>query len=377
MGEAFGLYTHIRNNRWRSAFLIASLFVLVAMVTFAITLIVDAQMYRGPLSDIMAYAFRQSLGYMPIVFVLTAAWVAIGFGINTALISWATGSDAVTRESNPRLYHLVEVLCISRGMAVPKLAILDTPALNAFASGVNESQYTITVTSGLMEALDDGELSAVLAHELTHIRNGDVKLMIVAVLIAGVVSFFGEMIARGGRFYDTPVSGSSSSSDDKGSGRAIAFIIGIGILILSWFFAILIRFSLSRAREYLADAGAVELTKDPDAMISALLKISGRADIEGVPSGIMDMCIENDPDGFGDMFATHPSIAKRVQALQSYAAGLLPEERPKPKFGPPRVENREPLPELVERRGPWARHPASAKPPSFLDPPHFPDHPKA
>lgn len=371
MGEAFGLYTHIRNNRWRSMILIASLFALVALVTFAITLIVDAQMYRGPLSSIMSYAFRQSLGYLPISFALTAVWVFIGFGMNTALIAWSTGAEDVTREANPRLYHLMEVLCISRGMAVPKLQILDTPALNAFASGVNEKQYTVTVTTGLMEALDDRELSAVLAHELTHIRNGDVKLMIVAVLIAGVVSFFGEMIVRGSRFYG---GSSSSSSDEKGSGRGFAIIIGIAILILSWFLAVLIRFSLSRAREYLADAGAVELTKDPDAMISALLKISGRADIDGVPSGIMDMCIENDPDGFADIFSTHPSISKRVQALQAYAGGLMPSEAPKPAFarqkvGPPRVENRESLPELVERRGPWARHPGEAAPPSFLHPP--------
>jgi heat shock protein HtpX len=372
MGEAFGLYTHIRNNRWRSMLLLASLFVLVALVTFAVTLIVDAQVHPGPLSSIMAYAFRQSLGYLPVSFALTAVWIAIGFGMNTALISWSTGSAEVTREANPRLYHLIEVLCISRGMAVPKLQILETPALNAFASGVNEKQYTVTVTTGLLEALDDRELSAVLAHELTHIRNGDVKLMIVAVLIAGVVSFFGEMIVRGSRFYGG--GSSSGSGDGKGSGRGVAILIGIAILVVSWFLAVLIRFSLSRAREYLADAGAVELTKDPDAMISALLKISGRADIDGVPSGIMDMCIENDPDGFADIFSTHPSIAKRVQALQAYAGGLVPSDpltpaAPRRKVGPPSVGNRESLPELVERRGPWARPAGGAESSAFLNPP--------
>ena len=356
MGEAFGLYTHIRNNHWRSMVLIASLFVLIALVTYAIVLIVDAQLYRGPLSSIMSYAFQQTLGYLPLSFAVTAVWVFVGFKMNTAIVAWATGAGEATRESNPRLYRLTELLCISRGMSVPKLQILDTPALNAFASGVNESQYTVTVTTGLMEALDDRELSAVIAHELTHIRNGDVRLMIVAVLIAGVISFFGEMVVRGSRFYGGR--SSSSSSDDKGSGRVFAIIIGVAILIFAWFLAVLIRFSLSRSREYLADAGAVELTKDPDAMISALLKISGRADIDGVPSGIMDMCIENDPDGFADIFATHPSINKRVQALQSYAGGVIRDE---PKLGPPSIPNRESLPELVERRGPWARrHPAAA-----------------
>jgi heat shock protein HtpX len=342
MGQAFGLYTHIRNNHWRSVFLVVSLFLLVGAVTFALTLIFDAARFNAPFYRILSYAWRQFWSYLPIAFALAGAWVAIGFAFNTAVISWATGSQPVTRESHPRLYHLLETLCISRGMTMPKLAIIETPALNAFASGVTEAQYQISVTTGLMEALDEAELEAVLAHELTHIRNQDVRLMIIAVLIAGVISFFGEMLVRG-RFRF----GGSGDSDRKGGGAAL--LIGMAILLLAWFFAVLIRFSLSRSREYLADAGAVELTKNPDAMISALLKISGRADIEGVPSGIMDMCIENDPDDFADIFSTHPSITKRIQALQAYAGGQIP-------LGPPnRIEARESLPQIVEKRGPWSR----------------------
>lgn len=341
MGQAFGLYTHIRNNRWRSMFLIVSLFLLVAAVTFALTLMFDAARFNAPFNRILSYAWRQFWGYLPIAFIIAAVWVGIGFAFNTAMISWATGSQPVTRESHPRLYHLVETLCISRGMAVPKLAIIETPALNAFASGVTEAQYQISVTTGLMEALDEAELEAVLAHELTHIRNHDVRLMIIAVLIAGVISFFGEILVRG-RFR-------FGSADGDNKSRGGALLIGALILLLAWFFAVLIRFSLSRSREYLADAGAVELTKNPDAMISALLKISGRADIEGVPSGIMDMCIENDPDDFADIFSTHPSITKRIQALQAHAGGHVP-------LGPPaRIEAREPLQQIVEKRGPWAR----------------------
>lgn len=348
MGEAFGLYTHIRNNRWRSWMLIAGLFVLVILVTFAFTLIIGTQMQAGALSDHLAHAARQTLIYAPVSFALTGVWVMIGFGFNTAMIAWATGSQGVTREDNPRLYRLMENLCISRGMAVPRLAIIEADALNAFASGVNEKQYSVTVTRGLLDALDDAELEGVLAHELTHIRNGDVRLMIVAVLIAGVVSFFGEMMVRGQRFSNVQVTHRGSSEGRGKGGGGAAVLIGIAILILAWFLSVVIRFALSRSREYLADAGAVELTKNPDAMISALLKISGRADIEGVPSGVMDMCIENDPDDFGDIFATHPSITKRVQALQSYAGGVMPPS-------PPRISQREPLPNLVERRGPWAR----------------------
>lgn len=348
IGEAFGLYTHIRNNRWRSGFLIAGLFVLVVLVTFAITLIIDGQLRPASLQDHLAYAAGRTLIYAPVAMLLTGLWVLIGFQMNTAMIAWATGAEGLTREENPRLWRITETLCISRGMAVPRLAIIETDALNAFASGVNESQYTVTVTRGLLEALDDAELEAVVAHELTHIRNGDVRLMIVAVLIAGVVSFFGEMVVRGNRFSNVQVTHRGTDSDGRGKGGGAAVLIGIAILVLAWFLSVVIRFALSRSREYLADAGAVELTKNPDAMISALLKISGRADIPGVPSGVMDMCIENDPDDFGDIFATHPSIVKRVQALQAYAGGQMPPE-------PPRIREREPLPQLVERRGPWGR----------------------
>ncbi|WP_150286402.1 M48 family metallopeptidase [Rhabdaerophilum calidifontis] len=348
IGEAFGLYTHIRANRRRSAFLIAGLFVLVAMVTFGATLLMDAQLYRAPFPVLVRLAFQQMWLHLPIAFAATGLWVLVGFKLNTALVAWATGSVPVTRESNPRLYRLTENLCISRGMTVPRLQILETPALNAFASGVNENQYTVTVTSGLLEALDDAELEGVIAHELTHIRNGDVRLMIVAVLIAGVVSFFGEMLVRSRLRF-----GGGSGDDDRGSGRGLAVVVGIAILLLAWLFAVLIRFALSRSREYLADAGAVELTKNPDALISALLKISGRADIDGVPSGIMDMCIENDPDDFADIFSTHPSIAKRLNALQAYAGGRVPQAEP------PRVEDRQSVAQIVERRGPWARGPGT------------------
>lgn len=346
-GQAFGLYSHIRNNNTRSVVLIGGLFVLVVMVTFAITLIIDGSSRPGSLQDHLAYAGERTLIYAPIALILTGIWVMIGFGANTAMIAWASGAEGLTREDNPRLWRLTENLCISRGMPVPRLAIIDTDALNAFASGVNEQQYTVTVTRGLMEALDDDELEAVIAHELTHIRNGDVRLMIIAVLIAGVVSFFGEMVVRGQRFSNVQVT-HRGGDDSRGKGGGAAVLIGVAILVLAWFLSVVIRFALSRSREYLADAGAVELTKNPDAMISALLKISGRADIPGVPSGVMDMCIENDPNDFADIFSTHPSITKRVQALQAYAGGVLPPE-------PPRIRERESLPQMVEKRGPWAR----------------------
>ena len=112
------------------------------------------------------------------------------------MIDAVTGGRDVTRQEEPRLYNLLENLCISRGITMPKLKVMESDALNAFASGMNEKQYAITVTTGLLNALDDAEIEAVLGHELTHIRNGDVRLLVIAVVIAGVLSFFAELVFR-------------------------------------------------------------------------------------------------------------------------------------------------------------------------------------
>lgn len=346
VGQAFGLYTHQRSNRIRSRFLIAGLFLLVYVTAWGMMLV---GIGYGGSDDPFGDASRLFVGALPFLTAGAAAWVFIGFRINVGLIGSLTGAQPVTREANPKLYRMLENLCISRGMTVPKLAVVQTPALNAFASGVNDRQFTITLTSGLIETLTDDEIEAVIAHELTHIRNGDVRLMIVAVVIAGVISLVGEILFRSaGRVR-------ISSGGNRKGGGGIAILVGVVVIAIAWFLAVIVRLSLSRSREYLADAGAVELTKNPDAMISALLKISGRADIEGVPSGVMDMCFENDPDDVGDLFSTHPSITKRVQALVETAGGRMPDMPPHP----PSLPQRPDLPTMIEARGPWGPRPTS------------------
>jgi heat shock protein HtpX len=206
---------------------------------------------------------------------------------------------------------------------------METDALNAFASGLNQRQYAISVTRGLLDRLDDAEVEAVLGHELTHIRNGDVRMMVIAVVIAGVVSFFAEMFFRmmfhSGLRWRGRSGDSGGGGDRKGSGGVfLAIIIAVVLIAVAWALSIVIRFALSRSREYLADAGAVELTKNPDAMIVALRKIEGRGELEGSTSAVMEMCLDNPRSGFVDLFATHPSIEKRIAALISFAGGHDP-----------------------------------------------------
>jgi heat shock protein HtpX len=176
----------------------------------------------------------------------------------------------------------------------------------------------------------------VLGHELTHIRNGDVQLMVVAVIIAGVVGFFGELFFRmftnlswsggWGSSSSSSKSSSSSDSDSKGSGggAVIVVIIAIALIVLAWLLSQVVKLALSRSREFLADAGSVELTKDPDAMISALRKIENRGELPGATSAVMELCVDNPREGFADLFATHPSVDSRVRALVEFAGGHDP-----------------------------------------------------
>lgn len=322
---AYGLYTHIRGNRLRSTALIVGLFFLVYLLTFAGAILFEAfTNMNAPLDYIMYRAWRDLLPAVPFATVGTVIWLLIGYKFHQSIIDSQTGAVGVTRQEEPKLYNLLENLCISRGIPMPKLKITEDTALNAYATGLNQKQYTIAVTRGLLEKLNDDEIEAVLAHELTHIRNGDVKLLVTAVVLAGIISFIGELTFR--FVFNSGSSGrstyrSGSSSDKKGGGAVAAILIALAIIAVAWIFSIVIRFALSRSREYLADAGAVELTKNPDAMIMALRKIENRGELQKATSAIMEMCFDNPYSGFADLFSTHPSIDKRVEALVRTAGG--------------------------------------------------------
>src|SRR2546422_4221380 len=322
---AYGLYTHIRANRIRSVILLGGLFFLVYLLTYAGALTAEALTGDASLDWLLLAAWRDLLMALPFVTLGTALWILIAYKFHQAMIDAVTGGRDVTRKEAPRLYNLLENLCISRGIPMPRLKLVETGALNAFASGLDRKQYAISVTQGLLENLDDAEVEAVLGHELTHIRNGDVRMMVIAVIIAGAVSFFAELFFR--MFFQSGISWRSrgSDSDRKGSGGAFfAIVIAVVLIAVAWLLSIMIRFALSRRREFLADAGSVELTKNPDAMITALRKIEGRGELEGATSAVMEMCIDNPRTGFSNVFDTHPPIDARVAALVKFAGGRDP-----------------------------------------------------
>jgi heat shock protein HtpX len=342
MPQAYGLYTHIRANRTRSMLLLGGLFLLVYVMVFAGALAGRALTTDASLQWYMRGAWHDLGRAWPYATIGTLLWVFIAYKFHQSMIDAVTGARDVSRKEEPRLYNLLENLCISRGIPMPKLKIMDAPELNAFATGLTQPQYAITVTSGLLERLDDAETEAVLGHELTHIRNGDVRLMVIAVVIAGAIGFFAELIFRtmfnaGGSI--RPGSWSRRSRDDgdnrSSGGAVLAIVIALALIAFAWFLSALIRFALSRSREYLADAGSVELTKNPDAMISALRKIEGRGELPTAPSAVMEMCVDNPRHGFADLFDTHPSVEARIAVLVRVAGGRDPGPLALPDFDDP------------------------------------------
>jgi len=318
---AYGLYTHIQSNRRRSIALLVGLFFLVYVLVYAGALVAEALSVNADLNTLLQLAWADLITAAPLATLGTAAWIAIAYYFHQNMIDALTGGREVTRTEMPRLYNLLENLCISRGITMPKLKVMESDALNAFSTGMNEKQYAITVTTALLDRLDDAEVESVLGHELTHIRNGDVRMMVIAVIIAGVVSFFAELIFRLW-FYNGFSFGRSRSSNDRGGGGAgLAILVAIVLLVIAYALSFIIRLALSRAREYLADAGSVELTQNPDAMISALRKIEGRGELPGATSAVMELCVDNPREGFGELFDTHPTVEDRVAALIKYAGG--------------------------------------------------------
>lgn len=324
MLPAYGLYTHIRANRIRSVLLLAGFVALLHALLFSILLLVNA-FGGGTFEDIVARAVDQFAGSWPVAMLAAAGWFLISWIFHQRLISYATGARGVSRWEAPKLYNVLENLCISRGIPMPALQIIETPALNAYAAGLKEGEYTIAVTRGLMETLSDDELEAVLGHELTHIRNRDTQLMVIAIVFAGIFAFVADVVVRSWRFpYGVWPRGGGQSRRGRGGGgggAALAILIAIAIVLISWGLSTLIRFALSRSREYLADAGSVELTKNPDAMIRALRKIERNARFD-VPTRMEAFFIENPlSGGTASLLSTHPSIEDRVSALQQYAGG--------------------------------------------------------
>jgi heat shock protein HtpX len=322
--QAVGLQTYIWNNNIRSALLLIGFPILLLGMVFCLTLgmIAAGMLPSGyEFGGAAPFALHLMIQAAPAAIVVALIWFAIAYVFNQAIIDFATGSRPVTREEEPTAWNTLENLCISRGLKMPTLRLIETEGMNAFASGLHEGRFSVTVTRGLLQNLDCGELEAVLAHELTHIINRDVRTMVVAAIFAGVITLFCQIVYR-----SIVWGGIWGGGRGRRGNFGLFLLIAMAVGAVGYLLAIVIRMAISRTREYVADAGSVELTHNPDAMISALQKVAGHTHLEA-PQSMRAMFLEDDDEGIMGLFATHPPVAERIAALSQYAGGRVSEPR--------------------------------------------------
>ncbi|MCD8289534.1 MAG: M48 family metallopeptidase [Prevotella sp.] len=331
-----GMQTQIRrNNTYSMLLLVLFPCILLGMIWLFLALVFyflggtyneyGEAVYTLDVGLVNAY-FLQSL---PWVVGGVAIWFCIAYFANVSIVKASVGARSLERRENPRVYNIVENLCMTCGMDMPKIDIVDDDQLNAFASGINKSSYTVTVTSGLLRLLDDDELAGVIGHELTHIRNKDTRLLITSIIFVGIISTIMSLVVR--TLYYTFLFGGtrrSSSNDKKNSGAAVIVVLLIGIVccIIAYIFTLITRFAISRKREFMADAGGAELCGNPLALASALRKISGNPGLDNVRREDVAQLFIMRPNemssgimGFmNSLFSTHPDPKERIRILEQF-----------------------------------------------------------
>ncbi len=318
MASFVGIQTQINRNNRKSVLLLFAFPVLILASVFAVVYLLNMYTYENPDP---AYAVDAFLNAIPFVLTVVVIWFVIAYFAHGKMISIATKSKPLERKENMRVYNLVENLCMSVGLKMPAVRIIESDALNAFASGLKEKDYTVTLTRGLIETLDDDELEGVIAHELMHIRNKDVRLLIVTIIFVGIFAFVVQIAFRSFLYGGM---GMNNRRRDKGGGQLMIIILVVSFF--AYLISMLFKFALSRKREYMADSGAAEMTRKPWALASALKKIAPNHHVKVRSEEVQQMFIENTPKdtsaglfgGLGGLFSTHPPIEKRIAFLEQF-----------------------------------------------------------
>lgn len=345
-----GIYSQQANNNAKSLMLLALFPCILLGVVYAIIVTIfclsadqySTDYYYDDYGNLVSYASATTqtlpwdevnliaLQLMPWLVGGVLIWFLIAYYGNTAMIRQATGARSLNRSENPRVYNIVENLTMTCGMPMPKVNVIDSPQLNAFASGIDDKSYTVTVTTGLLQRLDDAELAGVIGHELTHIRNRDTRLLIISIIFVGIMSTAMNLVVR--MLYHGMWSGrrSYNSGGSKGKGGGASFVVMLLVALvffaIGYVFTLLTRFAISRKREYMADAGGAELCGDPLALASALRKISSDPGLGEVDREDIAQLYIMRPKSFASaftntissLFSTHPSIESRIAYLEQF-----------------------------------------------------------
>lgn len=296
------IYDQISANKRKTIYIMAGFVAVISLLGFAF-----GEIYAG------TGAGFPFLGIAVTGSVLTSVW---SFYFSDQAVLAIAGAKKVSREQSPQLYGVLENLCVGVGLKkIPDLYIIDDSAPNAFATGRDPEHAVVAVTQGLIDKLDKREIEAVLAHEISHIQNYDIRLMMIVAVLVGSVTLIGNMILRGGL---------SSGNDRKSSVGLIIMAIGLIAAIFSPLIAQLIKAAMSRNREFLADASAALLTRDPEGLAMALEKISSDQEpLEVANEATAHMYFENplkkgvNADWFANLFNTHPPVQERITRLRT------------------------------------------------------------
>jgi len=299
--------------------------VLMVIVWVVLGLLLGPDVLLDPVSGLTVTAIGAAIG-------LALTYASFRSGPSLALR--AAKARPVVREEAPDLYRLLDEVCVSAGLTTrPKLYLVDDPAPNAFATGLSLEDSHVAVTTGLVERLPRYELRAVLAHEVAHIVNDDIRAVTVAVATAGLVALLADVVIRATIYGG----GRRSGGRNDGGAQVVLMVIGFIAVLLAPLAAQLIRFAVSRQREYLADATAAQMLRDPQSMVDALRRLDeDRTPLTRFESANAHLWFEepNDLEGRGQAanlarrFATHPTLEQRIARLAQLNAGTVDPDRP-------------------------------------------------
>jgi len=292
------MYKQIDSNKRRS-FLLMLIFILVIV----------------GLGWIWGYYYGEGGYFITVLAAIFAMFMsALSFFAGDKIALAQSGAHEIKKEDNPYVYRMVENLAITAGIPTPKVHIIDDPAMNAFATGRDPEHSSIALTTGIINGLENEELEGVIAHEMSHIKNFDIRLMMVVIVCVGIITLMADWLLR------SFIWGGRRSNDNNRQGNAIIMIIGLVLAILSPLFAKLIQLAVSRKREFLADASGALLTRYPEGLARALEKINRQNQpLRRANKATAHLYISNPFSAakVSKLFSTHPPIEERVTVLRN------------------------------------------------------------